>query len=163
MNKPEYGLYVPTDVAKHDVRPASAIVGERQGNYVHTHYEGGGAENVQTYEERIHHAASRRETRYPTIAQRAWDPDDLVRVGTVRFDDDLRHWVMADISDEAALSAWLGGESVPPIGGTQALYEQAAGRAYSKLSPSDHARLAAHRHDRGALAREILRLTAARR
>ncbi len=163
MGKPEYGLYVPAAGVRHDVRPASAIVGEATGDFISTHYEGGGSSNVQTIEERINQAASRRVTRYPTSAQRAWDRADLVEVGTVRYDEDLRHWVLADILDGETLKRWIGDEPLPPVGGSEALYERAAGLAYSRLSPSDHARLSIHRHDRMALAREILRLTAGRR
>lgn len=138
-----YRLYVPREGVVHDVRPGSAIVGEPQGDGIDTHYEGGGdASNITTLEHRIHHAAGRRRQRYPTIARRTWAPDELVDVGSVAYDGAMRHWVIGEITDEAALVAWAPGEQ-PVVGGTQSLIVEVGGRLFGGLPVSEQRRIMA--------------------
>lgn len=150
-----YTLYVPAPGALHDIRPGSAIVGERNGDWIETHYEGGGASNVQTYEQRINQAAGRRMARYPTSAMRAWPADQLMPVGTVAYSDALRHWHVATIEDGDALRRWLGGEEVAP-GPSDALYENEGARRFADLPAREQARIAAMRLPPAALGAEIV-------
>jgi len=151
-----YDLYVPAATASHDIRPGSAIIGERRGDMIDTHYEGGGAANVQTYEERIHQAAGRRSTNYPTSARRAWDPDDLVQVGTIAYSNGLRHWVVESITDEHAMRAWIGEDDTVAPGGSDALFANEGGRRFGDLSRADQLRIASMRLPPAALGAEIV-------
>lgn len=127
-----YRLFVPTDPERTHISPGSAIVGEPNDNGFHVHYERGGASNVQTFEEKILHAADRRRCNYPTAAT-AWMPNSLLKdVGSVRYDEMLKIWVIDTIDDLDALTAWAPGEHI--IGGTKKAREDAASRAFSRLS-----------------------------
>lgn len=152
----QYTLYVPAAGAIHDIRPGSAIVGEIRGDMIETHYEGGGASNVQTFEDRIHQAAGRRMTRYPTSALRAWPADELVVVGTVAYSNALRHWYVADVSDRQALDAWLDGREDVVVGGSDALYQNEGSRRFADLPAREQVRIAAMRLPPAALGAEII-------
>jgi hypothetical protein len=153
----EYGLYVPAEHAPHDVRPRSAIVGERSGDMIDTHYEGGGSsENVKTFEHRINHAAGRRRERYPTIARRSWEVDDLIRVGTVAYDDAMRHWVITRITDVDALRGWVGEDEPLVENGSDALTEEVGSRAFSQLTPMEQGRIMSMRLPMTALCAEVI-------
>lgn len=133
MSEPlTYRLFVPADPEESHISPGSAIVGEPDYNGFHVHYERGGASNVQTFEEKILHAADRRRCNYPTAAA-AWMPKKLLKeVGSVRYDEMLKIWVIDTIDDLDALTAWAPGEHV--IGGSKKAREDAASRAFSRLS-----------------------------
>lgn len=127
-----YRLYVPVDPEKTHISPGSAIVGDPNDDGYHVHFERGGASNVQTFEEKILHAADRRRCNYPTAAS-AWFPKALLKdVGSVRYDPLLKVWLIHSIEDLDALTAWAPGEHV--IGGTKKAREDAASRAFSRLS-----------------------------
>lgn len=137
-----YNLYVPALSTVHDVRPGSAIVGELRGHLVDAHHEGGGATNVTTLEHRIHHAASRRFYAYPTSARRAWEIDDLVDVGTVTYDETMRHWVIETVTDETSLRRWVPDEEIV-IGGSPLLIVETGGRLFGQLPQAEQRRIIA--------------------
>jgi hypothetical protein len=137
-----YRLYVPREGVVHDVRPGSAIVGEPRDDGIDTHYEGGGASNVTTLEHRIHHAAGRRRQRYPTSARRTWARSELLDVGSVVYDGAMRHWVVGELTDQAALEAWAPDD--PPVaGGTPSLFAEVGGRLFGSLPESEKRRIMA--------------------
>lgn len=136
-----YRLYVPVKGVRHDVRQGSAIVGEICEHHITTHYEGGGAENVKTFEQKINHAAGRREQRYPTIAIRAWRHDELIDVGSVRYDEIMRHWVIDEINQIDALREWVGGEEPLISGGSDVLVIQQGGYLFARMPVVEQARL----------------------
>lgn len=152
----EYNLYVPAPGVAHDIWPKSAIVGEEREDYVETHYEGGHACNVQSYEDRIQHAAGRRIERYPTSALRAWKKDELIKVGTVTRDEDLKVWIISEIINEAAMREWIGNEDKAAEGGSDHLHIEAAGRLFSKLSPIDQARIMSQKLNGRQLSEKIV-------
>lgn len=128
-----YGLYVPAEGEPTSIHPGSAIVGEDRGDgdTIHVHYEGS---KRMAFDERLIHAAGRREQSYPTVAQ-AWLPQErLKRVGSVARSEQLRTWVVTEITDPDALARWAG--VLPAIGGSREARERAAGLAWSRLSPS---------------------------
>lgn len=132
MNETHYRLYVPAPGTRTHVDAGSAIVGERRGDVIDAHYERGGASNVQTFEDRILHAAGRRSHRYPTSARSGFPADEMIDVGSVQYDDVLRRWYICDITDAEALEAWAPGPHV--IGGSARMREEAAGSLYSRFS-----------------------------
>ena len=124
-----YGLYVPVEGERTSIQPASAIVGDLKGDTVHVHYEGS---KRMSFDERIIHAAGRRQQSYPTIAQ-SWLPAErLVRVGSVERSDHLKTWIVTEITDAATLEKWAG--TLPVIGGSPEARGRAAGMAWSRLS-----------------------------
>lgn len=151
-----YNLYVPAPGVKHDILPQSAIVGEERGDYIETHYEGGRASNVQSYEDRIQHAAGRRIERYPTSALRAWKKDELIKVGTVTRDENLKVWLISEIIDEPALRSWIGDQDRAAEGGSDHLHIEAAGRLFSKLAPMDQARIISRKLSARQLSGEVI-------
>jgi hypothetical protein len=141
MAATEYRLYVPAAGATTGIDDGSAIVGEPEGDRIGVDFErGGNAVNVQTFEEKILHAAGRRAQRYPTIARRSYPASDLVEVDAVRYDGALRRWVIADIYELDTLEAWAPGPH--HIGGSPALLSEAAGIGYSQLSSNERLRVA---------------------
>lgn len=151
-----YDLYVPAPGVVHDVRPGSAIVGRPlDDGMIDTHYEGGGASNVTTFEECIGQAAGRRRERYPTTARRTWHAGEVLRVGSVTVDTVLRRWVIDRIDDETALRIWIGGgEAVP--GGSRKLRDKIAGRSWGKIPAERRARILAMRLNGSALSEQVL-------
>ena len=129
-----YKLFVPVHPDQSQIVPGSAIVGTLGPDAIGVDFEKGGASNVQTFEEKIHHAAGRRAQNYPTIARMSLPLSDLKEVGTVRYDEVLRRWVIDAIDDAEALEAWAPGTHV--IGGSEKLRQEAAGLLYSKLNAS---------------------------
>lgn len=151
---PEYHLYVPAPHMIHDIRRGSAIVGEPMGGHIEIDYEGGGASNVRTFEDKLHHAAGRRAQRYPTVAREARKPEDLVAVGRARYDEAVRHWVIADIVDAEALEAWAPGPHV--IGGSDELTMHAAGLRWRDIPVHEQARLMAMKLPARELAQKVI-------
>jgi hypothetical protein len=129
-----YRLYVPTADARHHIDAGSAIVGEIKEGLAEVHFERGGASNVQTFEEKIHHAAGRRAASYPTIARGAFPAEGMKDVGSVRYDAIMRRWVIDEILDEASLKAWAPGSHVE--GGSAKLKDEATGWLSSRLNSS---------------------------
>lgn len=103
-------VYVP--VAGHpavaDVLPGSGIVGAPEGGHVLIDFEGNrnGASNIVTFADRVHHAAGRAATRYPTVARRLVPREAVSEVGGYDEDEGV---VVLDGPDAAeTLAAWLG-------------------------------------------------------
>lgn len=151
-----YTLYVPAPGATHDIWQGSAIVGEERDGIVHTHYEGGGALNVQTLEQKINQAAGRRRERYPTSAQRAWMDGDALAVGTVGFDETMRHWVITELTDESALRAWVGQDQDIVVGGSATLIQECGGRIMGQLPMHEQTRIIAMRLPMTAMCAEAI-------
>ena len=113
-----YQVFVPKDFDRAlGIKPGSAMVSPqdlfeaanvpgKQSPFLTVDYEGNlfGAENLQRFVERVHHAAGRADVRYPTVARAGFDPEALVPVG--RYD--LQEGLLT-VTDEASLKAWLGG------------------------------------------------------
>lgn len=130
----EYRLYVPAPSTITYIDPGSAIVGETSGGMVDVHFERGGADNVRTFEDRITHAAGRRAQSYPTTARGTYPAEQLVDVGSVRYDGVMRRWIIASIERPSALKQWAPEPHV--VGGSDALRNDAAGMVYGRLSAS---------------------------
>lgn len=137
MGATEYRLYVPAAGSLTHIDDGSAIVGEPEGDRIGVDFEGNryGACNMQTFEDRITHAAGRRAYRYPTTARASYPADALIEVGTVRYDELMRSWIISDITDRQALQAWSPEQHV--VGGSEELKSRAAGIRYSGFSPSE--------------------------
>lgn len=85
--------------------PGSAVVGGDAAapGQLWVDYEGNryGAENLQTYQQKLDHAADRHLTNYPTVARQAVPPEWVLEVGTWDHDNKL-----LTVSDPQALEAW---------------------------------------------------------
>lgn len=105
----ELAVYVPaSEHLTHMIAAGSGIVGSpaaHESRKVVIHYEGNlfGAENMQTFEQKVHHAAGRHVCAYPTIATAVVDEDQLHRVGSYDVATDS-----IDVEDQAAVDAWTG-------------------------------------------------------
>lgn len=152
-----YGLYVPAEHARHDLRAASAIVGEPMESMIDTHYEGGGnATNVTTFEHRINQAAGRRRQSYPTSARRAWGKGDVIEVGSVVYDEVMPHWVIETITDPEALRRWVGTDEPLQPGGSDELIKETGAMAFSRLNATEQRRVRSMRLPMTALCAEVL-------
>lgn len=150
-----YQLYVPAGRRACLIHPRSAIVGDPQGDRITVDYqEPRENSNVQSFEDCIHHAAGRRAQNYPTVARASLPAEDLLEVGSVRYDATLRRWIIAEITDMAALEGWVPGPHV--VGGSRALRNQAAGLRWSELRPHQQMRLHAMALSGDALAEGVL-------
>lgn len=110
----QLAIYVPSPFARFGVAPGAGIVGVNPplGNdIVFVHYEGW-VHGAMQYADRdargrweagVYHAASRLVTAYPTIAQANVPRQQLRRIGTYNPTTDV-----VTVTDEAALSVWLG-------------------------------------------------------
>lgn len=89
----DYAVFIPADMhlsaptTAATIDPASGIVGvpfEEPGR-LNLYYEGNRfrAKNIRTFADRCYHAASRLETRYPTIACGLFPERDFEQVGTL--------------------------------------------------------------------------------
>lgn len=102
-------IYVPAPAsyAELTIAPKSGIVGvpSSDGKWVRAYFEGNlyGAENMQTWEEKLLHAADRLMQNYPTTAVRLFPADQLAEVGT--YDGAAKRVV--EITDQQALDGWL--------------------------------------------------------
>ena len=94
------------------IASSSAIVAERRGDFLHCHYEGA-LYSRMNWHEKLCHAAGRLVERYPTVAQVAARPDDVIIVGTALWDDSVQAWTIGTLEDGAALEAWTG-EALSP-------------------------------------------------
>lgn len=139
-------LFVPTIVVGSAVsrgvsmmiRPGSAMVGSQAGSGDDTRwlvdYEGNanGAVNLETFEERLQSAAGRHVQKYPTIARIAAAPDNVVAIGEVRHSKALGGFIITELSQPKLLALWIAPEELPRVGGSQALWDRAAGRVVEK-------------------------------
>ena len=137
-----YRLYVPAAGSNTGIDDGSAIVGEPEIKRIGVDYEGNryGASNVQTFEEKVAHAAGRRAARYPTTARASYPADSLIEVGSVRYDEVMRSWIICDITDHDALEAWSPGPHI--VGGSEELKSRAAGIRYNSFNSSEVTRVA---------------------
>lgn len=109
----ELRVYVPVSghPASAGILPGSGIVGTPQaGGRILADYEGNrfGGDSLVVYADRVHHAAGRHTSRYPTVARSLVPADSLREVGWWDQDTGL---VAPHGPDEAALLAgWLGTE-----------------------------------------------------
>lgn len=71
------------------------------------------AENLRTFEAKVHHAADRLVRHYPTVARGVFAADDFVDVGSFIF---ARDWSSASLTviDEVTLAQWLGAHYQDP-------------------------------------------------
>lgn len=145
-------LYVPRPgaTALSNIRPASAIVGSPSEGVVRIDYEGNAipSEAHRTYEGRVNSAAGRHVNHYPTSA-RSWVlPEHLIAVGTATFLPKYG-WFISEITDAAALQAWLGDESLPPLGGSQEFRSRAASLYFRHMRPAAFSKMHAHANATG--------------
>jgi len=100
-------VYVPKLATLPEIRPGAGIIGSPRvddPDKLLIDYEDNqaGASNIQTYADRVVHAADRHLTGYPTAKRMLADADDLLLVGT--FDT---HSGVVDVSDSQVLESWL--------------------------------------------------------
>lgn len=112
----EHRVYVPAPdhPAVADIAPGSGVVGRAQGAMVLADFEGNlhGADNIRTLADRLHHAAGRAATRYPTVARRLVPAEALLAVGW--YDEQSGRLVPDDAEAEAHLAGWLGRQALDP-------------------------------------------------
>lgn len=87
MTTTTFDVYVPAGSSSWCL-PRSGIVGSLEGGRLLLDYEGAryGQASIRTYADKLHHAAGRHDTRYPTAA-RVWiDPKDATLVGSYHYD-----------------------------------------------------------------------------
>jgi hypothetical protein len=145
-------IFVPTEPGS--ILKGAAIVGRflNADEPITVHFEGNafGADNLQTFEDRLQCAASRLVTRYPTTAKRVFLPDELICVGIASTLESSDTWIVDNILEPELLQAWLGEEPLPAIRGSRELRRRLAGQLYQGLSPSELARVLTegHAHNR---------------
>lgn len=127
-------IYLP--VGKTVLKRGSAIVGVPAAGSILAYFEGNvhGARDLATFEERVNCAAGRLTEHYPTIAKASFAAHEIVQVGTARILAAYRQWVIGELSDPAALEAWLAPEPLPSINGGPDLRARLAGKVFRKLS-----------------------------
>lgn len=98
-----YPIFVPEAECGIDV--GSGIVGEYVDGDVEVDFEGNrfGAVGLETWIERVAHAAGRRVERYPTAARRRVPAAMLVEVGTFDVEGGIAY-----LDNPAAVRAWCG-------------------------------------------------------
>jgi len=113
-----FRVYVPSNPASTRIDAGSGIVSTdppaaTDGGRIAVDYEGNryGSSSMRTWADRIHHAAGRCATRYPTIARAVLPADALTRVGS--YDDQNGHITLDTTPDGRSdtlelVSAWLG-------------------------------------------------------
>lgn len=100
-------VYVPRSEELAWIKPGAGIVGTplpRQRGRVCTDFEGNryNFENLRTFAQRVHDAADRHRSRYPTVARAIVDEHNLLQVAT--YDPDTK---VITVSRSDALIAWL--------------------------------------------------------
>lgn len=99
------------------IAPASAIVSnsEASGERILCHYEGNlfGAQNLNSYFQRLITAGGRLASNYPTAAMGEFDPEDFAVVGTF----DWARQGVTHVVDAESLAVWAG-EPIEDIAGT---------------------------------------------
>lgn len=103
-------VYVPADVFT-TIAPKSGIVGSpvHGSDHICIDYEGNlhGAANMQTWDDRVHHAAGRHVSVYPTVARMHVPAHWLIAVGSYSV-----RTQRVTVTDAVALQAWLNPASV---------------------------------------------------
>jgi len=103
----------PGTAAGQMIDSGSGIVADLQqvriAGRIEVFFEGGryGADNVQTFEDRVTQAAGRLARQYPTVARGYFDPRDFVTVGAVTWTADWRQHAV-QITSPATVAAWIG-------------------------------------------------------
>lgn len=129
---PGMALYVPApgSLIESLVLPRSALVGvDHPNGSIRCYYEGG-KYGPMDFAERLSLACGRLSERAPTTSFAVVKADELVLVGSAKWDAVLSAWIIDNISDPVAFKAWTGDDAV--VGGTRAQHERAAGMLVSK-------------------------------
>ena len=100
-------VYVPKLGALPSIQPGAGIVGSQSAEHrdkVLIDYEDNrvGAVNIQTFADRVRHAADRHRTGYPTVSRMLVDDDDLLHVGDFHLQTGI-----VEVSNGEALESWL--------------------------------------------------------
>lgn len=107
-----YLIVVPSVGSRADwIAPASGIVAEKRENgEVLAYFEGNlnGCVNLVEFKDRVHCAAGRMKTKYPTIAFGVFRDSDFDVVGSFTCSDDFKVTAF-HISDQVVLDRWLEG------------------------------------------------------
>lgn len=109
-------LYVPVgEQAHHEIAPGSGIVGLPSGTmpgYLKVYYEGNliGADNLNTWLERVQCAAGRLATQYPTVARSFLPEEGMQQVGTMTYAPCIGIEAL-DIENLEALRGYIGDEA----------------------------------------------------
>lgn len=100
-----YGVYVP--VVPSYLAKGTAFAGrEVEGDRVLLYYEEpGNYANVVTFEDRLHHAADRMHTAYPTSKMMGLPKGDLIKVAETSWEPDMG-WIIKTILDGDELREW---------------------------------------------------------
>jgi hypothetical protein len=87
----------------------SGIVGSPHGPGIRIDYEGNrhGASNIETWEDKVLHAAGRHVKHYPTSARAYVTEENLIEVGVFRCDDNWKD-ATCEINDAETLRRWKG-------------------------------------------------------
>lgn len=95
--------------------PGSGIVTADSGDdaAVEVYYEGNryGSSDMQTFEQKVHHAAGRLDAKYPTIARGRWATVDFEPVGVYRFSADWQERHL-EIFNQEAVDRWCANAAV---------------------------------------------------
>lgn len=111
----EHNVYIPRPGSLLDLAAGSGIVGTFQDKTrILIDFEGNiyGAVNLATWADRIHSAAGRAETKYPTTARRSVRISDLVLVGSYESDTgevDLSQSELSPEETRTLVEEWTGG------------------------------------------------------
>lgn len=101
-------IFVPTadSATWRHVAPRSAIVAAADGATPIFHYEGNvyNSVNLQRFVDRLASAAGRLASNYPTTAMAAFNPSELVAVGTFNAEFNC----ITELTDAGALERWSG-------------------------------------------------------
>lgn len=136
----EVSLYVPVEGKLTHIKVGSAIVGlPTDDGHIRCYFEGNLYGQAAAFDERLTIAAGRLADRYPTVAIAYAKDDEVIRVGSARWDALLHSWVVAEITDAPALEAYVG--ELPAIGGSDNQRSRAAGQILSD-DPQAHIALA---------------------
>lgn len=105
---PNLRVYVPKEPS--GIAVGSAVVGQPTGRQrIRVDYEGDLYGRGWSFAERLHHAAGRHLTEYPTVARSWLQPEDLIPVG--RYESDSGDLVLDDERAAEVLGWWLGAEA----------------------------------------------------
>jgi hypothetical protein len=141
----KYKIYVPKEQVPHDIIKGSAIVGDTcdcDPERISTHYEGGKYDDKMTFEERLLHAADRRYHKYPTSSFCSWAKNDVEEVAEAYYREDLKCWVIGNITQPEIFQQWLGSEKIPDLHGSEGLKMEKIGNLFNELNRNDQIRIA---------------------
>lgn len=125
---PEMALYVPAigSSYRQHFKTGSAVVGvplQGEEGHIRCYYEGGIYQDLD-FAECLSIACGRLADHAPTTAFACVQTEDLIRVGTAKWDPILHGWIISEIDDADSFKAWTGAD--PILDGTRAQRERAA-------------------------------------